>query len=185
MKLIHLVLVPLFASVMTGCAMSNKKIDLGMPTELATTKTSAAESQPIRIKLNTFGDARITKNVGAIGYSSAKILSDTNISQWVTSALRQGLIRSGFEVVDDNNPDFTIDGSIVTVYCVGAINYKAQVELLGTMNKGHSTFVIEGNGYSSSIKVYDSASSYKKNLEQALADAVNSMTAQIKQKTAQ
>lgn len=185
MKLIHLVLAPLFASVMTGCAMSNKKIDLEMPTELATTTASAAETKPVRIKLNTFKDTRITKDVGAIGYSSAKILSDTNISQWVSSALRQGLISSGFEVVDDNNPDFTIDGSIVTVYCIGAINYEAQVELLGAMNKGDSTFVIDGKGYSSSIKVYDSASSYKKNLEQALADAVNSMTAQIKQKTTQ
>lgn len=189
MKLLHMALVPLVASIMTGCALGTKNIELEIPSNLATSSAPVTNTQPVRIKLNTFGDSRTTKNVGEMrngfNYPTGRITTDTDISEWVSNALRKGLTNSGFEVVDNNNTDYTLDGKILTTYCVGSTRYSASIKMQGALTKGDSTVIVDGFGSASSFNVMNTGSGYKENLEEALGEAVNSMTEQIKQKTAQ
>ena len=111
-----------------GCAFGTRHPIL---TYTPITKSDAPKN--ISILVEDFRDERIDKNVighvrNGYGFKTADVVTETNIAQWVTDALKAELGNNGYIVVKDR-VDLSTQGEILSVYCDSLALYEGKIDL--------------------------------------------------------
>ncbi len=150
-----------------------------------------ANSQPknITVYVETFKDERTEKNVighvrNGIGIKTADVVTDTDIAQWITSALKAELGNGGYIVAKDRT-ELVAGGEVLTVYCDSFLQYEGTVTV-GVVLKKNDTVLIDKKytGKANNLNWAATAKSYGKTLEQSLQNAMKQIVGDINEKLA-
>lgn len=206
MKVNNLLVVCCFgiiAVLTSGCAFGTREIALNYPPQesgsnLAYASEDASnfkreriilfqfENQRPAIESSSFENQTEKDIVGHVrnGYElkNAKIVSSTNVEEWITSAVAYELRKNGYEVL--NKKDKTavsekhcikLHGTTLFVYADSFANYNGRIAFNVSIKARSGNKTIFTKTYQGNKKTFNfaaSAKGYKQVLEMALADAV-------------
>jgi len=164
----------------SGCAFGTRRPVLSY--------TVTGESQPnknINIYVEQFKDDRLDQDVighvrNGWGMKTAKVVTTTNISSWVTEALKAELSNVGYNVVETPNMSNVIGGEVIKVYCDSYMSYDGEVGIEVDLSvNGKEIYSRKYLGKNSSMNFAARAKSYGKTLEKALQTALIDATHDI------
>jgi len=159
--------------LISGCAFGTRRPVLKY--ELGTT---TRPSKNINVYVAPFNDERTEKDVighvrNAYGMKTAKIITVTNISSWITNALKAELENVGYTVVEDQNNDIAISGEVIKVYVTSMMMYEGEVSAeITVVIDGKEVFTNKYSGSDESINIAVTAKSYGITLERSLQEAL-------------
>ncbi|MDD5679732.1 MAG: YajG family lipoprotein [Candidatus Omnitrophica bacterium] len=104
--------------------------------------TPSSLSNNITIQVSQFADTRSEDIIGNIrdnhGNKTADVVTDTNISEWVTDAVKSELKNAGYTIVEEKAM-CTISGEVLKVCCDVSPYYEGEVRLKVTVKKDNNT----------------------------------------------
>lgn len=169
------------AFLLGGCAFGTRR-------PLLEYRAVTANSQPknITIYVERFKDERTEKNVighvrNGWGLKTADVVTDTDISQWVTDALKAELGNGGYIVAKDRTK-LTAEGEVITVYCDSFMQYEGTVTL-GIVLKRNGEVLIDKkyNGKATNLNWAATSQGYGKTVEQSLQNVMKQILSDINQ----
>ena len=193
-------------SVVTGCAFGNRHATLVYPPEeetkaldpkVAEASTTPAETSPApapagqSITLLQFADERLDKRVvgevqNALGMHTADVVTETDVTEWVTEALKIELEKAGYNVtkvesLSGSSQGPVVGGKIHTVYCSAYWSYDGEVAFYAWVEEdGIKIFKRRYVGRGSAGTNWTAtARSYAQSLSLALADALDHLVADL------
>lgn len=142
--------------------------------------TANANPKNITLFVEKFKDERTEKNVighvrNGWGMKTAEVVTDTNIADWVTEALKSELGNGGYIVAKDRT-ELTTGGEVLRVYCDSYMQYEGEVTISVILKKGET--VLLNKKYTGSAKNFNwaaTAESYGKTVEQSLQSAMKQL----------
>lgn len=162
------VLLMIFAS---GCAFGTRRPILNY-----TAVTPVRTPNNIAIKVVAFEDSRINKKAigevrNAYGMKTADVITDTNIAEWITNALKSELRNAGYTVIEAAENE--IQGEILKVYCRALLSYEGEVTIKVSLRKGNKKLLDKMySGEASKLNLVCTAKSYGITLEESLQKAM-------------
>ena len=200
-RVTHLLVMLGFFSVATGCAFGTRHVTLVYPPEQKeVTKAlgpKAAEASPApavtseSIILLQFADERSEKRLigevrNAYGMRTADVVTEGNVAEWVTEAMKMELEKAGYNVtkVESLSSPTTgpvVAGEILTVHCTALWSYEGEVSFYARVHEnGKEIFKRRYTGKGSvGLNMAATARSYGSSLSLALASAVRSFLADL------
>ena len=164
--------------IISGCAFGTRR-----PILKYTIGTISKPQNNINIFVDTFIDDRLDKEVighvrNGYGMKTAKVVTVTSISDWVSEAMKAELQNSGYTVTTDPNTNNIVEGEVIKVYCDSYMTYDGEVGIEVTLKKnGEEIFSRKYLGKDESINMACRAKSYgitlERCLQKALVDAVH------------
>jgi hypothetical protein len=156
----------------SGCAFGTRHLTLGYQ------KGSVAKPQNnVAIYVKPFIDDRVDKeNVGRVrngwGLECAKIVTETNISEWVTSAMRTELNNLGYTVTNYDTKN-RVEGSVVEVNVTSMMMYEGKVIVeVDLLQDNKEIFSRKYQGVEQTMNWASTAKSYGVTLEKSLGKAI-------------
>jgi hypothetical protein len=183
--------------LMAGCAYGTRHVTLVYPPEqpdVSRTIRPAAESVPPAgtqqpIVLVRFADRRAEKQ--AIGevrgtlFRTADVVTDSNVADWVSQALKRELEGAGYSVtVVDTAPlggGAILSGEVLSVYCTALLFYEARVSFSARITKDGKEILkgrYRGEG-SAGSNWAAAAESYSHSLSLALGEATGRLVSDL------
>ena len=152
-------------------------------------KPVTAKSQPknIAVYVENFKDERTEKNlIGNVrngwGLKTADVVTDTNVSDWITNALKAELGNGGYVVAKDRT-ELVTGGEVLTVYCDSFMQYEGNVTVSVVLKKGDQVLIDKKyTGKATNLNWAATAKSYGLTLEQSLQNVMKQITSDINQK---
>jgi hypothetical protein len=97
-------------------------------------------SKKVTISVPEFADARTVEDKGVLGkvcsaFTCQSYFTKDNVPHWVTDAVKVDLKNSGYDVVDGQPSEFTLEGKILEVFRTG---YRSSVILQVVLKKESS-----------------------------------------------
>jgi len=145
--------------------------------------TEPQSEKNIDIHVAQFEDERLeTEVIGHVrngyGMKTAKVITTSNIPDWVTEAMKAELQNIGYTITDDPNTLNVVGGEVIKVYCDSYIAYDGEVGIEVTLKKGkEEVFSRKYLGKDSSMNFAARAKSFaitlERCLQKALSDAVH------------
>ncbi len=196
-RLTHLLVMIGFFCVATGCAFGTRHVTLVYPPEEVTKDVgpgvAEASSPPAvtgePIILLQFVDERSDRRVigeaqNLRGRNTHDVVTEDNVAEWVTRALKMDLEKAGYQVMKTDSPATgrVISGKIMTVYCTARWTYQGKVLFVASVKEDGKEILkkpYRGEG-STGINWTMAARSYAKSLSLALADAIGRFVADLK-----
>ncbi len=174
----------LIVSQFAGCAFGTRH-------PLLSYKPVSTSSGPrnVTVFVDNFKDERTEKNVighvrNGWGLKTADVVTDTNISQWVTDALKSELGNAGYIVAKDRT-ELTAGGEILNVYCDSYMQYEGKVDLEIMLKKGDQVLLNKKySGKANNFNWAATAKSYGLTVEQSLQSAMRQIISDINNLTA-
>jgi hypothetical protein len=197
------VLVPMLLSGFAGCSMT-RNVTLVYPpgysgagAQSSGSKKAAKTARKGKIILKAFKDNRTVKD--KIGHMEnafgkdmgSRILTDDDVVQWVTRAIKFELKKRGFEVMPDTNPpallsEPVLSGTLIKAYTTSYFTYQGDVEFTADFTLGSTTLLTkhyfgngdngtffvakaEGFGGALSLALQDAAGNLAKDIDKTLA----------------
>lgn len=182
-----------------GCAFGTRQPTLIYPPggEAADASNRAVKASPkhIEIVLNPFTDQRTDKKVvgtvrNGFGMRTADVIPTNSVDGWVTEAVRQELVKDGYEVrteppASDNRAarQIVVSGEILNVFCDMYFSYTGQVSLLVQVTRDgkdilHKHYSGEG---SAGLAVAMTSEAYANSLALALSSSLKQFIADLSQ----
>ena len=86
----------------------------------------------VNLAVNTFNDNRQKSYIGAkknlYGISVVKLITDDDVGQWVTDALKLEMENAGYTITDQsNNSGYEIEGKVLEAYATSHFTYKGKM----------------------------------------------------------
>ena len=140
-KKMHVVFAVVLSIVfLSGCAFGTRH-----PMLEYNTVTPVKPANNISIKISTFSDTRPDKNVignvrNGWGMKTADVITDTNIADWVSTALKSELKNAGYNVIEEDTKNL-ISGEVLKVYCDTYLNYEGEVMIKVVLKKDNSVIL--------------------------------------------
>lgn len=163
--------------------MGTKKVDLDSEFDI---EVNSPNSKIVDLDIALFKDKRPYQQVGAMynGYGrlSGSVMSNKNVGQWVNESLVKALSENGYRLSSKQTSAPDLVGSISSVFCSGATMYDAEVILEAKLNSGAGINTMTVKGDYMTLNVMNSSSGYKKALEKALKEALESLIAKLDEK---
>jgi hypothetical protein len=169
---------------MSGCAFGTRK-----PVLSYTPITPRNPANGVSVHILPFRDQRFDKDIvgymrNAYGMRTAKVVTETNISDWVTNALKAELANAGYTVLDSKPESATIEGQVLHVFCDAYLMYEGKVEVELTLRRGSDVLLQEKyRGTTQELNVAGTSRSYalvlQKSLQNALRDAIRDIDNQL------
>ena len=184
MRKSNIVLMLLLALQISGCAFGTRH-----PLLTYTPLAKSSEPRNISVYVEPFKDERTERNVighvrNGWGMKTADVVTDTDISQWVTDALKTELGNGGYVVVKDRT-DLVAGGEVITVYCDSFMQYEGTVTLGAILKKNGETLIDKKyTGKATNLNWAATAKSYGLTLDKSLQNAMQQIIADINQKLA-
>ncbi len=198
-RVTHLFVMGVFLSMAAGCAFGNRHATLVYPPEEGTMDPGpgVAEASPAPavtgepIILLPFADERSQKKfIGEVrngwGMHTADVVTEDNIANWVTEAIKIELGKAGYNVTkveDLSSPSSSrvVAGEVLTVYCTALWSYEGEVSFYARVEEdGKEVFRRRYTGKGSAgLNWTAAARSYGNSLSLALADAIGSFVADL------
>ena len=163
----------------SGCAFGTRRPTLGY-----TAIIPVRSPNNISIKVVQFEDVRPDKNIignvrNAWGIKTADVVTDTNISAWITDALKGELKNAGYTVVESVTEN-QVQGEVMKVYCDAFLNYEGEVMIKVVLKKGNNTLLGKVySGKSTDLNWACTAKSYGVILERCLQQAMNQVISDV------
>ena len=165
--------------VLTSCAFGTRH-------PLLEYKVVTANSQPknITVYVENFKDERTEKNlIGNVrngwGLKTADVVTDTDIAEWVTDALKTELGNGGYVVAKDRT-ELIAGGEVLTVYCDSYMQYEGNVTLGMVLKRNGETLIDKKyTGKATNLNIAATAKSYGKTVEQSLQNAMKQIISDI------
>ncbi len=159
---------------LSGCAFATRKTFLEYKAI-----TPIRNPNNVTIEVTPFEDDRPNRDtIGNVknifGVKTANILSEINISQWITDALKSELENAGYKIVEKGTRN-KIQGIVMKVYCNTLVDYQGEViikVLLKRQNNILLNKVYYGQSSSLSGVVVLTLKSYRNILEKSLQQAM-------------
>lgn len=170
-KLVYMVL--LSAVFISGCAFGTRR-----PVLKYTIGTEPQSSKGITVYVSPFVDDWVDKNVidhvrNGWGLKTAKVVTETNISNWVTDALKSELKNIGYSIANDSTTPIKISGEIVEVYVTSFMLYEGRVVVeVSLLIDNEKIFTEKYSGNDESLNWAATAKSYGITLERSLQTAL-------------
>ncbi len=164
----------------SGCAFGTRKPILSYTPILA-----VEEAKNIAIYIKPFEDHRTEQSVighvrNGYGMKTAKVVTETSVSEWATNAIKAELTNSGYKIVDEKEADLNAIGEILSVYCDSYLSYEGKVMLGFLLKRGEETLIDKKySGEASALNVLASSKGYGSTLEKALQDAIHKIVNDI------
>jgi len=162
----------------SGCAFGTRR-----PVLKYTIATESQPSKNIRVFVNRFKDERLEKDVighvrNAYGMKTAKIIADTNISEWVTGALKVELENIGYTIANDPRSSIKVAGEVIEVYVTSLMLYEGKAAIEVSLYQNDKRIYTEKYlGTDESLNWAATAKSYgitlERSLQKALIEAVH------------
>ncbi len=179
-KYLPIVLLPVIA--LAGCAFGTRH-------PLLDYKPLAKSAGPrnIAVYVENFKDERTEKNVighvrNGWGIKTADVVTDTNISEWITNALKSELGNSGYVVAKDRT-DIQAGGEVLTVYCDSFMLYEGKVQIEMVLKRKDEILLNKKYlGKASNMNWAATAKSYGLTVEQSLQNVMKQVVDDINQK---
>ena len=171
-----LVLITVMAS---GCAFGTRR-----PTLEYTSVIPARSSNNITLKVGQFEDNRPDKNiVGNVrngwGIKTADVITDTNISEWITNALKSELKNAGYTIVDANVGN-ELRGEVLKIYCDAFLNYEGEAMIKVVLKKDNNVLLDKVfSGKATDLNWAATAKSYGTILQRSLQQAMIQVVAEV------
>lgn len=178
-KLFAMLLVSVLLLDINGCAFGTRR-----PILEYSPITSIRPSNNIVLQVIQLEDNRSDKNIignvrNAWGMKTADVVTDTNISRWITSALKSELKNAGYTVVDENSEN-EIKGEVTRVYCDALLNYEGEVSIKIVLNRGGEGLLNKiYSGKASALNWAATAKSYGVILQRSLQQAMNQVITDV------
>jgi hypothetical protein len=121
--------------------------------------TQQRPANSIEIYVDKFVDDRLDREVighvrNGYGMKTAKVVTTTNISDWVTEAMKAELRNSGYTVSDNPSADNKVKGEVIKVYCDSFMTYDGEVGIeVALERKGEKIFSQKYLGKDESINM--------------------------------
>lgn len=186
---------------LTACAFGTREVNLSYPPEknheigVANAANTTAKNGTFAVKVHTFKNNRPTvdpvtsqkKSSAIIGnvrngfyMKTADVISNQNIEDWVTNAVKYELERNGYKVLDITPKEsassfWDFQGSTLNVYADAYFNYDGKVKLHLLLKQHSSNEVLIDKDYEGVYKEVNFAASeegYKDILEKSLSNAI-------------
>ncbi len=146
-----------------------------------------AHPKNIVVYVENFKDERTEKNVignvrNGWGLKTADVVTDTDIAQWVTNALKSELGNGGYVVAKDRT-EIVAGGEVLTVYCDSYLQYEGNVTLGVVLKKGDQVLIDKKyTGKATNLNWAATAKSYGLTVEQSLQNAMKQIISDINEK---
>lgn len=173
--------------IISGCAFGTR-----YPLLNYTVITEPQPKKNINVHVARLDDERLETEVighvrNAYGMKTAKVITATNIPDWVTAAIKAELQNIGYTITDKANTGNIVEGEVIKVYCDSYIAYDGEVGLEITLKKGQEeVFSRKYLGKDSSINIAARAASFSTTLERclqkALGDAIHDIDRALTEK---
>ena len=178
-ELIAVVMSCLLTMAISGCAFGTRR-----PTLDYLAVTPVKQQKNIAIKVVVFKDDRPDKNIvgnvrNGFGLKTADVITETNVSEWVTNALKVELKNDGYTIVDVGAEN-EISGEVIKVYCDSYMCYEGEV-MIKVLLKRASNVLLEKtySGKASDMNWAATAKSYGTILKQSLQQTMNQVVADV------
>ncbi len=164
---------------LAGCAFGTRK-----PILSYSPITSPRPAKGIAVQVAPLRDGRFEKELigymrNGYGMRTAKVVTETNISTWVTDALKAELTNAGYTVTEGSGP-VTINGEVLQVFCDAYLQYEGKVELSLTVRRGSEVLLQKKyQGTSESLNLAGTSKSYALTLEKSLQSALRDVIREI------
>jgi len=165
--------IALSAAFLSGCAFGTRH-----PMLAYTAITPVKAPNNISINVVQFNDSRPDKNIignvrNGWGMKTADVITDTNIADWITNALKAELKNAGYNVVQENASN-SVSGDVLKVYCDTYLNYEGEVMIKIVLKKDNAVILDKTySGKSTDLCWAATAKSYGIVLERSLQQAMN------------
>lgn len=156
---------------LSGCAFGTRR-----PILSYTAVTPIRTPNNIAIKVVVFEDSRVNKKTigevkNAYGMKTADVITDTNIAEWITNALKSELRNAGYTVIEA--AENKIQGEILKVYCKALLSYEGEVMIKVSLRKGNKKLLDKMySGEASKLNLACTAKGYGVTLEESLQQAM-------------
>ena len=177
----------LMCTIVSGCAFGTRR-----PVLNYTVGTEQKPTRNVNIYVERFLDERLEKDVighdrNGWGMKTAKVITTTNISDWITEAIQAELENSGYTITNDPKTEHAVKGEVIKVYCDSYMTYDGETGIEVTLEKnGENLFTRKYLGKDSSINMASTAKSYgrtlERSLQKALVDAVHDINRTLAKK---
>ncbi len=159
---------------LSGCAFATRKTFLEY-----NAITPVRNPNNVTIEVVPFEDDRPNKDtIGNVknifGVKTANILSEVNISQWITDALKSELENAGYKIVEKGTRN-KIQGIVMKVYCNTLVDYEGEVIIKVSLKHGNNILldkVYSGKSKKLSAVVVLTLKAYRNILEKSLQQAM-------------
>lgn len=179
MKIRFFAVVAVSIFFLTGCAVFNAKPNLQYSTIIPRSNSVGGN-----IYVNDFKDSRSDKDKGIIGEISngygikcGEIEEPSNITAWVTNALKSELKNAGYEVADSKK-NIVLNGEILSLSASNFYSYQATIYLKVSVLK-NGAVVMDKTYKGESNKLDILQFSYKKGIEEALMASLQQAIKQV------
>jgi Uncharacterized lipoprotein/Lipopolysaccharide-assembly len=179
MKIRFFVVVAISVFFLTGCAVFNAKPNLRYSTIIP-----RSDSMGDNIYVSDFKDSRADKDKGIIGEISngygikcGEIEEPSNITAWVTSALKSELKNAGYEVADSKK-NIVLNGEILSLSASNFYSYQATIYLKVNVVK-NGAVMIDKTYKGDSNKLDILQFSYSRGIEEALTTSLQQVIKQV------
>lgn len=176
-------LVILVGTMVSGCAFGTRR-----PILKYTVTSPPGEPKNIEIYVPKFKDERIDKDVvghvrNGWGMKTARVITETNVSEWVTDVLKQELKNAGYTISGSDTVPTQIKGEVIEIYCESFMMYEGKAVLEVTVLKNNELlFQDKYRGTDESLNWAATAKSYGITLERALKNAMSQIVQDINRK---
>lgn len=179
-KKTYFILLMLSLLFISGCAFGTRH-----PVLTYDVFTTPEPAKNISIYVSEFKDERIDKNIighvrNGWGLKTAKVITETNISDWITEALKAELENIGYTITDNPNASISVSGEVIEIYVSSFMMYegKASIEI-SLMKNGKEVFTRKYSGTDSSLNWASTAKSYGITLERSLQNVLSEAVHEI------
>lgn len=128
-----------------GCATFKTYADLKYSVH-----SSVGSAKGVTVCVKKFEDARSHKQIGD-NTVEAPILSKNDISEWVTSALREEMKTAGYKI-DDRESQIIISGKILYLYCKQEYTFEPAIKLEVKVSRGEESIIEKEYSQAMSVK---------------------------------
>ena len=177
-------------AILIGLTLSSCAFGTRRPVLSYTAITPSSPSNGIPIYVAPFSDERFDKDLigymrNGYGMRTAKVITETNLSDWVTDALKAELANAGYTVVDKDPDAAQVSGEILQVFCDAFWMYEGKVELDVSLRQGDAEILREKyRGTSQDVNIAGTSKSYaltlEKSLQNLLRDVVRDVNSRLK-----
>lgn len=180
-------ILPLFLIAMiSGCAFGTRRPLLEYNPIIRT----SPEPRNVTVYVENFKDERADKSIignvrNGWGIKTADVVTDSNVAEWITGALKAEFGNYGYVVAKDRT-ELQAGGEVLTVYCDSFMQYEGEVRL-GVVLKKNNEILLDKKytGRASNMNWAATAKSYAKTLEQSLQNAMSQIMSDINEKLGQ
>lgn len=163
--------------LLSGCAFGTRR-----PILSYTPITPHVPAKGITVQVAPFHDERFDKDIigymrNGYGMRTAKVVTETDVAEWVTQALEAELVNAGYTVMDSKPASATVEGAVLHVFCDAFLMYEGKVEVEIAVRRGSDVLLKEKyRGTDQELNIAGTSRGYalvlEKSLQAALQDAV-------------